>query len=154
MADEEEDKPKTYTSARTLLGVLRLSQALARLRYSDAVEQGDVDEALRLMEASKESLIDDAEKERDADRSAISKIFRIIKDEFKKLERARGKRRYKRFGKGPDGERDMDVDEDEDEDELSIVDLRQRVLHNGFTEADFMATILQVSGYWTASILK
>ena len=57
VVDEKEEKSKSYTSARTLLGVLRLSQALARLRYSDAVEQGDVDEALRLMEASKESLI-------------------------------------------------------------------------------------------------
>ena len=28
---------------------LRLSQALARLRFSDAVEQSDVDEALRLL---------------------------------------------------------------------------------------------------------
>ena len=44
--EEEQKKSHSYTSARTLLGVLRLSQALARLRYSDEVEQGDVDEAL------------------------------------------------------------------------------------------------------------
>ena len=62
--EEEQKKSHSYTSARTLLGVLRLSQALARLRYADEVEQGDVDEALRLMEVSKESLYDDEDRER------------------------------------------------------------------------------------------
>jgi hypothetical protein len=145
-ADEQDEKSKSYASARTLLGVLRLSQALARLRYSDAVEHGDVDEALRLMEASKESLIDEEERHVDADRSNMSKIYRLIKDEFKKLERGGGRRRprAKRFGRGPDRERDMDIDDDDYEDdpeELSIIDLRQRMLARGFTEADFMATI-------------
>jgi hypothetical protein len=31
--------PHSYTTARTLLSILRLSQALARLRFADAVEQ-------------------------------------------------------------------------------------------------------------------
>ena len=55
---EENDKSYTYTSARTLLAVLRLSQALARLRFGSEVAQEDVDEALRLMDKSKESLRD------------------------------------------------------------------------------------------------
>jgi DNA replication licensing factor MCM7 len=46
----------TFTSARTLLAVLRLSTALARLRLSAVVERDDVNEAIRLMEMSKESL--------------------------------------------------------------------------------------------------
>jgi DNA replication licensing factor MCM7 len=46
----------TFTSARTLLAVLRLSTALARLRLSNVVERDDVNEAIRLMEMSKESL--------------------------------------------------------------------------------------------------
>ena len=33
------DVPHTYTTARTLLSILRLSQALARLRFADVVEQ-------------------------------------------------------------------------------------------------------------------
>eukprot|EP00887_Chlorella_sp_A99_P007647 scaffold20.g7647.t1 len=33
------DAPHTYTTARTLLSILRLSQALARLRFADHVEQ-------------------------------------------------------------------------------------------------------------------
>lgn len=49
-------KDMTFTSARNLLGILRLSTALARLRLSDAVEKNDVAEALRLLEMSKDSL--------------------------------------------------------------------------------------------------
>jgi DNA replication licensing factor MCM7 len=46
----------TFTSARNLLGILRLSTALARLRLANAVEKDDVNEAIRLMEMSKDSL--------------------------------------------------------------------------------------------------
>ncbi len=54
----------TYTTARTLLGILRLSTALARLRFDDEVSQADIDEAMRLMHASKSSLLDDKKKRR------------------------------------------------------------------------------------------
>ncbi|KAG9012555.1 Mcm2-7 hexameric complex component [Tulasnella sp. 427] len=139
---EEENKTYGYTSARTLLGVLRLAQALARLRFSDQVSQDDVDEALRLMAKSKESLRDDDEEgERDADHSVESKIYRIIKDMA-----ARGKRRSgrgRRIGRGPGGERDMDVDDEDDDEEpeLDMVDVRARVLAKGFTEDQLVATI-------------
>ncbi|RGP62847.1 minichromosome maintenance 7 cell division control 47 [Fusarium longipes] len=53
---EKKGKQFTHTTPRTLLGVVRLAQALARLRFSNEVVQDDVDEALRLVEASKESL--------------------------------------------------------------------------------------------------
>lgn len=49
-------KDMTYTSARNLLAILRLSTALARLRLANAVERDDVNEALRLLEMSKDSL--------------------------------------------------------------------------------------------------
>ena len=144
--DEEQKKSHTYTSARTLLGVLRLSQALARLRYSDEVEQGDVDEALRLMEVSKESLYDDEEKEYATDRSDVSKIFRRIRDMFMKRGGAtRNLRGRKRFGKGPDGERDMDVDsDDEGTEQVSMINIRNEIMGRGFTEAQFMQTIIEV----------
>ncbi|OXU18408.1 hypothetical protein TSAR_003089 [Trichomalopsis sarcophagae] len=47
---------KTFTSARNLLGVLRLSTALARLRLSNTVDKDDVREANRLIEMSKHSI--------------------------------------------------------------------------------------------------
>ncbi|KAJ3587329.1 hypothetical protein NHX12_010927 [Muraenolepis orangiensis] len=49
-------KDTTFTSARTLLSILRLSTALARLRNEDVVGKEDVNEAMRLMEMSKDSL--------------------------------------------------------------------------------------------------
>ncbi|PIL24322.1 hypothetical protein GSI_14075 [Ganoderma sinense ZZ0214-1] len=155
--EDAQKKSHTYTSARTLLGVLRLSQALARLRFADSVMQADVNEALRLMEVSKKSLADDDEEGHDHDRSDVSKIFRLIKEMAKQAQvgrkgrRARGARR---FGRGPGGERDMDVDEDEEEadaEELSMIDIRSRVLTAGFTEAQLMETVLEYEGLdvWT-----
>jgi DNA replication licensing factor MCM7 len=47
---------QTFTSARTLLALLRLATALSRLRLADVVEREDVEEAMRLMEMSKKSL--------------------------------------------------------------------------------------------------
>ncbi|KAH7650434.1 minichromosome maintenance mcm7p, partial [Cryptosporidium bovis] len=52
-----EDWRKTYTTPRTLLGILRLSQALARVRFSNTVERSDFEEATRLMIESKRSVI-------------------------------------------------------------------------------------------------
>lgn len=69
--------PHSYTTARTLLSLLRLAQALARLRFSDAVEQSDVDEALRLMKMSKASLYEDGGVERAQD--PISQVFARIR---------------------------------------------------------------------------
>lgn len=149
--DEEHAKTAhTYTSARTLLGILRLAQALARLRFNDAVEHADVDEALRLMEASKESLQDEEEREqnREGDSSNMSKIFRAIKNMFETdRESPQPKlRRPRRLGKGPGGERDMDVDSDEDEgtQEISITEIRARLTARSFRDDDIMATIDKV----------
>jgi len=52
----EADSRKSYTTPRTLLGILRLSQAHARARFSDKVERQDFEEAMRLLKASKESV--------------------------------------------------------------------------------------------------
>jgi DNA replication licensing factor MCM7 len=54
--DQSKGNNGTYTTARTLLSILRLSQALARLRFQEDVIREDVDEAIRLMEASSRSL--------------------------------------------------------------------------------------------------
>jgi DNA replication licensing factor MCM7 len=46
----------SYTTLRTLLGILRMSQALARLRLSEVVDRSDFVEAVRLMAESRESV--------------------------------------------------------------------------------------------------
>ena len=147
--EEAENKSHTYTSARTLLGVLRLAQALARLRFSDTVEHADVDEALRLMDVSKASLQEDADKEYEPDKSVVSQIFRLIKAMATKggEDHSPRKTKRRRLGKGPGRERDMDVDSDDEEesvDELAFIDIRARVLRAGFTEAQLNQTVTEV----------
>lgn len=46
----------SHVTPRTLLGILRLSQALARIRFVNTVSKDDVDEALRLIACSKLSM--------------------------------------------------------------------------------------------------
>jgi DNA replication licensing factor MCM7 len=45
-----------YVTPRTLLGIIRLSQSLAKLHFRSEVIQNDVDEAIRLMDFSFRSL--------------------------------------------------------------------------------------------------
>ena len=72
---------QTVMTARQLLSILRLSQALACLRFSDFVAREDVDEAIRLTHMSKASL---TEQENDAKgnktEDVMSRVFNIIRD--------------------------------------------------------------------------
>ncbi|KAK6298648.1 hypothetical protein J4Q44_G00317030 [Coregonus suidteri] len=72
-------KDCTFTSARTLLSILRLSTALARLRLVDVVEKEDVNEAMRLMEMSKDSLQADKSSTTRAQRPA-DVIFSLLRE--------------------------------------------------------------------------
>uniref|UniRef100_A0A1A7W9R7 DNA replication licensing factor MCM7 n=1 Tax=Iconisemion striatum TaxID=60296 RepID=A0A1A7W9R7_9TELE len=72
-------KDTTFTSARTLLSILRLSTALARLRMMDTVEKEDVNEAMRLMEMSKDSLQADKSSTTRAQRPA-DVIFSLVRE--------------------------------------------------------------------------
>ncbi|CAI2386669.1 unnamed protein product [Moneuplotes crassus] len=75
-----------YITPRTLLGIIRISQAVAKIRQSTTVSQDDVEEALRLMESARESV--DKEKDKDERMNEIfnektdslSKIFSLIRE--------------------------------------------------------------------------
>ncbi|XP_071439916.1 DNA replication licensing factor Mcm7 [Hetaerina americana] len=69
----------TFTSARNLLAVLRLSTALARLRLADEVGKDDVNEAVRLIEMSKDSLNHTEEKTGRA-QTIVDRIFAVIRE--------------------------------------------------------------------------
>nr|CAB3263696.1 DNA replication licensing factor mcm7-B [Phallusia mammillata] len=69
----------TFTSARTLLSILRLATALARLRLADVVEKDDVNEAMRMMEMSKDTLNPAAEHLHRQQRPTDA-IFQVIRD--------------------------------------------------------------------------
>ena len=112
--DEGGKKHFTHTSPRTLLGIVRLSQALARLRFSSQVSTDDVDEALRLVEVSKASLYNDNRGA--ADQSPSSKIYNLV--------RAMKDSGAAAVGDGSRGE-------------LSIKKVRERIIAKGFTEDQF-----------------
>ncbi|KAL6868478.1 MCM2/3/5 family domain-containing protein [Trichoderma novae-zelandiae] len=118
---EKKGKQFTHTTPRTLLGVVRLAQALARLRFSNQVTQDDVDEALRLVEASKESLNTDAGGSRRG-LNASSRIYNLVKA----LADSGACR--------PD-----DADEDDELGvELSMRKVKERVIAKGFTEDQWL----------------
>jgi DNA replication licensing factor MCM7 len=54
--DGVEDQSYMYVTPRTLLAIIRLAQAMAKLNFRDEVKQFDVDEALKLMDFSIKSL--------------------------------------------------------------------------------------------------
>lgn len=116
--DEGSKKAFTHTSPRTLLGVVRLAQALARLRFSEEVITEDVDEALRITEVSKASLYAD-ERGRD-DHTPSSKIYHLIRGMAASGAAAVG-----------DGSRG----------ELDLRRVRERVLAKGFTADQFEQAI-------------
>lgn len=65
--EEAQDQRKDYITPRQLLGMIRLAQARARLRFADAINEADWEEAIRLTDASKASLLVDGEKEEQGD---------------------------------------------------------------------------------------
>jgi DNA replication licensing factor MCM7 len=85
--EAKKDDRKTFTTPRTLLGMLRLSQAHARMRRSNTVEEVDFEEAVRLMQASKATceVEEDKDKARQDDASII---YDIIKNEIKRKQAA------------------------------------------------------------------
>lgn len=82
MRDDEKregiEAKKSYTTPRTLLAIVRLSQAHARARFSQKVERQDFDEAMRLMKASKESIEISAPAKRN--QNPLDLVYEIISD--------------------------------------------------------------------------
>lgn len=125
--DEANKKQFSHVTPRTLLGIVRLSQALARLRFSEEVVREDVDEALRLIEVSKASLYNDGES--GVDHTPSSKIYKLI-----------GSLRESGAAAMGDG----------DDSEMSIRRIRERVLAKGFTDDQLTTTLHEYAdlGVW------
>ncbi|GMI14436.1 hypothetical protein TrLO_g2438 [Triparma laevis f. longispina] len=77
---DSNNSDQTVMTARQLLSILRLAQALARLRFSDFVATEDVDEAIRLTHMSKASLLDSNTATNNNAEDITSRIFGIIRD--------------------------------------------------------------------------
>jgi len=133
--DEASKRQFAHTTPRTLLGVVRLAQALARLRFADSVVTEDVDEALRLIEVSKASLYTDSRGQ--GDQTPSSKIYHLIRGMAASGAAA--------VGDGRTGE-------------LSMRRVRERVLAKGFTDTQFEQAIdeyalLDVSLPWIVFVV-
>ncbi|KAF3930866.1 hypothetical protein ABW19_dt0204182 [Dactylella cylindrospora] len=111
-AMKKDTENRRQVTPRTLLALVRFSQALARLRFSDSVEMPDVDEALRLTEVAMASLY---EKDLgDIDTTTTTKIYHIIKTL---------------------------AQTNSENGELPMRQIRDRVIARGFTDNDLMETI-------------
>ncbi|KXH44760.1 MCM2/3/5 family protein [Colletotrichum nymphaeae SA-01] len=123
---EKKGEQFTHTTPRTLLGVVRLAQALARLRFSNEVTHDDVDEALRLVEASKESLAAEQAANGRQRLNASSRIYNLVKT---------------LADSGACRADDADDDEEELGVELSLRKVKERVIAKGFTEDQWLAAL-------------
>lgn len=138
-AQEVEDgrQAKGYTSPRVLLSILRLAQALCRLRLAQTVQREDVDEALRLMVASKASLgeKDDRKRRRhddDADEDALDELLGRKEDDEGDTEGNRIWRLYTLIS---------EYMEKESREVVDIETAEQLCDDNGFTRNELMKTI-------------
>jgi DNA replication licensing factor MCM7 len=72
---------RSSLTARQLLSILRLAQALARLEMRLDISQQDVDEAIRLVNVSKASVIEDATgNDRAIDGDFMSRLWSLVRD--------------------------------------------------------------------------
>jgi len=72
-----------FCTARSLLSILRLSQAVARLRFSESVEEPDVVEAIRLLFMTKAQL-NEEHQHKPLSTDSQTEIFNILKAEAAK----------------------------------------------------------------------
>lgn len=117
----------SYITARSLLGILRLSQALARLKFLDMVSRDDVDEAIRLIDSSQSSLEDERMKAASQNQKTdpLSTIYDIVRNTAMQL----------------------------DQITLTYHDLLPRILAKGYTEDQFNRCLDEYEKYevWKVS---
>jgi hypothetical protein len=77
---EQAKEGRTILTARQLLSILRMAQSLARIQFMPEVTEDHVKEAVRLVEASKASIV--TVKESTAPTDPTSQIFEAIKAKF------------------------------------------------------------------------
>lgn len=113
---------------RQLLSILRMSQALARLHFRLEVAREDVDEAIRLVKASKSSILSDPSGAEGGSGAAgggggvredvRSRVFNLLRDMIKTSGAT----------------------------SLKMAEVQERVTHAGFSEADLEATLREYEG--------
>ena len=120
-SDTENDHVKSALTPRQLLSILRIASAHARVRFASELAEEDVDEAIRLVRASKSSLEENETVETERD-DPISRIFRVLSEMIK----AR-------------------ADESDPNPSLRYAELEERVLRMGFTRDQLKRTLDEYS---------
>ena len=78
-----EQAARSTTTPRQLLSILRLAEAHAKINIREVVEQSDIDEAIRLIQMSKASVVEaESTAARGARLDPISRMWDLIKDKL------------------------------------------------------------------------
>ncbi len=77
-----ENASRSTTTPRQLLSILRLAEAHAKINMRDVVEQADIDEAIRLIQMSKASVVESDSGARGARADPISRMWDLVKDKL------------------------------------------------------------------------
>ncbi|KIZ01252.1 Protein PROLIFERA [Monoraphidium neglectum] len=75
--ERDEMDGRSYVTPRTLLSILRLAQAVSKLRFDEEVSRSDVDAALALMTSSQASITPDIERRVRDD--PISRVYQAVR---------------------------------------------------------------------------
>lgn len=77
---KENEGIECYVTPRTLMAIIRMSIGLAKFRLSDTVIEWDVQEALRLIESSREALDGTVKRKVNKKGNITDKILQLIAD--------------------------------------------------------------------------
>ncbi|KAH3765837.1 Mcm2-7 hexameric complex component [Pelomyxa schiedti] len=130
-----------YTSARTLLGTMRLALAHARLRLSPEVAQEDIEEAIRLLNSSKATVQREKEK-RFQPLDNKSEIYETIKTFYLQ-------HRPPQINSGID----VSMDDADANPIVHLIDVQPLLLRKGFLQPQIDATLSDYErlGVWSVS---
>lgn len=74
-----ENNSRATTTARQLLSILRLAEAHCKLNFRNTVQQVDVDEAIRLIQMSKASVMEsDSDLVKNVKSDPVSRIWNLV----------------------------------------------------------------------------
>eukprot|EP00938_MAST-03A_sp_MAST-3A-sp1_P003820 g3820.t1 len=79
--DQEDSKKNKEThsmTARMLLSILRLAQALARILMHSKVCEEDIDEAIRILRVTRAQLVPDEEEKKDSKVDPVSAVYELV----------------------------------------------------------------------------
>ncbi|KAJ3441620.1 DNA replication licensing factor mcm7 [Anaeramoeba flamelloides] len=145
-------KDEEHVTPRTLLSILRLAQALARLRFASSITKQDVEEAIRLLHISKASIAleNEISKKKNKYKDYKSTIYHIIRDSVEVLaNEKKNKKKKSKKKKHKKSQDNSDSEEDEDDEEeikssshtINYDEILNKILKRGFSKEQLNRTL-------------